>query len=72
MYKKLLEQVYKPSDFNLNGHVLIDQLTSHLEDKTNASSRNAINWNEPEKELEFWKKFLIDGNKKDLFSGLFL
>lgn len=70
MYKKLLEQVYKPSDFNLNGHVLIDQLTSHLEDKTNASSRNAINWNEPEKELEFWKKFLIDGNKKDLFSEI--
>ncbi|WP_424000645.1 pyridoxal phosphate-dependent decarboxylase family protein [Maribacter sp. IgM3_T14_3] len=70
MHKKLLEQVYKASDFNSNGHILIDQLTSHLEDKTNASSRNAINWNEPEKELEFWKNFLTDGDKKDLFSEI--
>ncbi|MGO4919047.1 pyridoxal phosphate-dependent decarboxylase family protein [Maribacter spongiicola] len=70
MHKKLLEQVYKASDFNLNGHILIEQLTSHLEDKTNASSRNAINWNEPEKELEFWKNFLTDGDKKDLFSEI--
>ncbi|WP_282075396.1 pyridoxal phosphate-dependent decarboxylase family protein [Maribacter aquivivus] len=67
MHKKLLEQVYKSSEFNSNGHILIDQLSSHLEDKLSASSRNAINWNEPEKELEFWKKFLTDGDKKDLF-----
>jgi L-2,4-diaminobutyrate decarboxylase len=70
MHKKLLEQVYKTSDFNSNGHLLIDQLTSHLEDKLNATSRNTINWNEPEKELEFWKKFLTDGNNKDLFSEI--
>ncbi|WP_324026625.1 aminotransferase class V-fold PLP-dependent enzyme [Maribacter sp. BPC-D8] len=67
MHKKLLEQVYNTSDFNSNGHILIDQLTSHLEDKLNASSRNAINWNEPEKELEFWKIFLTDGIETDLF-----
>lgn len=70
MHKKLLEQVYKTSDFNLNGHLLIDQLTSHLEDKLNASSRNAINWNDPEKELLFWKHFLINGNEKDLFQEI--
>ena len=67
MHKKLLEQVYNTPEFNSNGHILIDQLTSHLEDKLNASSRNTINWNEPEEELEFWKKFLADGIETDLF-----
>ncbi|TDT45593.1 L-2,4-diaminobutyrate decarboxylase [Maribacter spongiicola] len=67
MHKKLLEQVYNTSEFNSNGHILIDQLTSHLEDKLNASSLNTINWNEPEKELEFWKNFLTDGIETDLF-----
>jgi len=70
MHKKLLAQVYKVSDFNRNGHQLIEQLTSHLEDKLNATSHKAINWNEPEKELEFWKKFLSNGDSKDLFKEI--
>lgn len=70
MHKELLEQVYNTTDFNKNGHILIDQLTTYLEDKLNAASRNAINWNEPEKELLFWKDFLINGNKKDLFQEI--
>ncbi|SIQ54629.1 pyridoxal phosphate-dependent decarboxylase family protein [Maribacter ulvicola] len=70
MHKKILEQVYKISDFKLNGYLLIDQLTSHLEDKLKASTPNAINWNEPEKELEFWNDFLIHGDSKDLFKEI--
>tara|TARA_R110000737_G_scaffold182045_1_gene205391 strand:- start:167 stop:1591 length:1425 start_codon:yes stop_codon:yes gene_type:complete len=70
MHKELLEQVYNTSDFNTNGHSLIDQLTSHLENKLNDISRNAINWNEPEKELQFWKAFLSDGDSKDMFQEI--
>jgi len=70
MNKKLLEQVYNTSDFNSNGHQLIDQLTSHLEDKLHTSSRNAIDWNNPENELEFWRDFLSNGNSEDLFKEI--
>ena len=70
MHKEILEQVYSVSDFNKNGHLLIEKLTSHLEDKINAKSRNAINWNEPEQELKFWKDFLVYGNQKELFQEI--
>ncbi|APQ15915.1 pyridoxal phosphate-dependent decarboxylase family protein [Maribacter hydrothermalis] len=70
MNKKLLLKVYNVEEFNSNGHLLIDQLTSHLEDKLNAYSKNAINWNEPEHELKFWKDFLKNGSKKDLFKEI--
>jgi len=70
MNKEILQKVYQVSDFNKKGHLLIDQLTSHLEDKINANSQNAINWNEPEQELKFWKDFLVHGNEKDLFQEI--
>ncbi len=70
MQKELLNKVYNPSDFNEKGHLLINQLTAHLEDKLKAKSRNAIHWNEPEEELEFWKEFLKNGNEQDLFQEI--
>lgn len=70
MHKKLLEQVYNTSNFNANGHELIDQLTSHLEDKLNGNSRNAIQWNDPANELQFWKDFLKNGDSKNLFQEI--
>jgi L-2,4-diaminobutyrate decarboxylase len=70
MHKKLLQQVYSSSDFKSNGHALIDQLTAHLEDKLNGKSPNAIHWNDPENELQFWKDFLFHGNNKNLFQEI--
>ncbi|MEP2687341.1 pyridoxal phosphate-dependent decarboxylase family protein [Maribacter dokdonensis] len=70
MHKKLLQQVYSSSDFNTNGHALIDQLTAHLEDKLNGKSPNAIHWNDPEDELQFWKDFLYHGNSKNLLQEI--
>ena len=70
MHNEILQKVYQVSDFNENGHLLIDQLTTHLEDKLNANSRNAINWNKPEQELKFWKYFLVYGNQKELFQEI--
>lgn len=70
MFTKLLEKVYSASDFKNNGHILIDQLTAHLEEKLHNKSRKAIPWNEPEKEVEFWKDFLTNGDEKDFFKEI--
>ncbi|WP_300020820.1 aminotransferase class V-fold PLP-dependent enzyme [uncultured Maribacter sp.] len=70
MNKKLLEQVYNTSDFNTNGHQLIDQLTLHLKDKLNETSKKAINWYNPDDELEFWRNFLINGDSNNLFKEI--
>jgi len=70
MYNELLKQVYNPSDFKKKGHLLIDQLTTHLEDKLLKKTRDAIPWNEPEQELHFWRDFFINGDQKDLFKEI--
>lgn len=70
MNNEILKQVYSPSEFKTNGHVLIDQLTAHLEEKLFNTSRNAIPWNEPEKELQFWRDFLDNGDERDLFKEI--
>ncbi len=70
MHNEILQKVYQVSDFNENGHLLIDQLTAHLEEKLNTNSRNAINWNKPEQELKFWKNFLVHGDEKNLFQEI--
>jgi L-2,4-diaminobutyrate decarboxylase len=67
MNASLLQQVYDTEAFRKKGHELIDQLADHLEDKLQQKSENAIHWNEPEKELEFWKTFLQNGDKNQLF-----
>lgn len=70
MNKSILKSVYSPESFKEMGHRLIDDLTKHLDDKINEKSGKAINWNAPENELQFWKEFLIQGNKNDLFKEI--
>jgi len=70
MHKKLLERVYQSSEFNKRGHLLIDQLSAHLTETLETPSKNVIDWNEPENELQFWKDFLKHGNEKDLFKEI--
>ncbi|TLP79085.1 pyridoxal phosphate-dependent decarboxylase family protein [Maribacter sp. ACAM166] len=70
MNNELLKQVYNPSHFKNNGHLLIDQLATHLDDKLHKKSRNAIPWNEPDQELQFWREFFIHGDKNDLFKEI--
>lgn len=67
MNKSLLEQVYSTEVFRKKGHELIDQLADHLDDKLHQRSGNAIHWNEPENELEFWETFLKKGEANQLF-----
>ncbi len=70
MNTTLLQQVYDSETFRKQGHQLIDQLADHLEGKLQQKYGNAIYWNEPEKELEFWKTFLQKGDKNQLFSEI--
>ena len=70
MHKELLRQVYQPEHFKEKGHVLIDQLSQHLDDKLNGKSTNAIHWKEPDEELNFWREFLVNGNDDDLFQEI--
>jgi L-2,4-diaminobutyrate decarboxylase len=70
MHKELLERVYQSLDFKIKGHLLIDRLSDHLAEKQNGQSKNVINWNEPENELQFWKDFLKNGNENDLFKEI--
>ena len=70
MHKELLKEVYQPEHFKEKGHVLIDQLSQHLDDKLNGKSTNAIHWKEPDEELNFWREFLVNGNDDDLFQEI--
>ncbi|WP_027075691.1 pyridoxal phosphate-dependent decarboxylase family protein [Maribacter antarcticus] len=70
MDKSLLHTVYDTEIFRKKGHELIDQLADHLEDKLQQNSGNAIHWNEPDKELAFWKAFLEKGDENQLFSEI--
>lgn len=67
MEKSLLEKAYDPEDFRERGHRLVDELADHLADKLSGESGKAIHWNEPEEELQFWQKFLANGDKNALF-----
>ncbi len=70
MDNSLLQKVYNTDIFRKKGHELIDQLADHLEDTLTQKSGKAIHWNEPEKELEFWKSFLHKGDNDLLFSEI--
>ncbi|RRQ48184.1 aminotransferase class I/II-fold pyridoxal phosphate-dependent enzyme [Maribacter algicola] len=70
MDKNLLAKVYSPLNFQKRGYQLIDELTAHLDDKLNEKSEKAINWNDPEEELKFWKDFLKNGDENDLFKTI--
>ncbi|QLG43959.1 pyridoxal phosphate-dependent decarboxylase family protein [Costertonia aggregata] len=70
MDKSILKKAYATDDFRKRGHQLVDELADHLEDKLQEKSRKAIQWNEPDTELEFWNDFLQNGNKNTLFSQI--
>lgn len=70
MNNNLLKAAYSSEDFQKRGYRLIDELAEHLDDKINEKSGNAIHWNEPEDELNFWKDFLKNGKEEKLFSEI--
>ena len=67
MDKSLLQKAYAPDHFRELGHKLIDQLADHIHHTTAGLNSKTLVWNTPDKELQFWKKFLEEGNNKDFF-----
>ncbi|MBT8298118.1 MAG: pyridoxal-dependent decarboxylase, partial [Maribacter sp.] len=70
MENKILQSAYSPQNFRKRGHQLIDQLADHLDKTLNEKYDKVIQWNLPEYEYVFWKKFLADGNQAHLFSEI--
>ncbi|NND16157.1 MAG: aminotransferase class V-fold PLP-dependent enzyme, partial [Eudoraea sp.] len=70
MENKILQSAYSPENFRKRGHQLIDQLADHLDKTLNEKYDKVIQWNLPEDEYVFWKKFLADGNQAHLFSEI--
>lgn len=70
MEENILRKVYSPVDFQESGQDLVNLLSAHLDDKLHEKSGEAIHWKNPEDELKFWKDFLVQGDKKDLFKHI--
>ncbi|MFS4415290.1 pyridoxal phosphate-dependent decarboxylase family protein [Maribacter sp. 2307ULW6-5] len=67
MKKSLLAQVYDPESFREQGHALIDQLADHLLENLGEKGGRAIAYRHPDTELAFWRSFMEDGKKEQLF-----
>ena len=51
------------------GRALIKTLVDHL-NTAKTGNQKTIHWNTSEKELQFWKDFLKNGDKNDFFSSI--
>jgi len=68
MDDNLLKSIYSPEEFEKNASKLSKEIKNHLQKTTTAKATKTLNWNEPEKELDFWKTFLENGKNEDFFS----
>lgn len=60
----IFSKVFDPVDFQRKGHALIDLLSEHITSVVNGKVK-AIPWESPEKQLEFWKRDLNEGQVTD-------
>ncbi len=70
MKKTLLEKVYSSEKFEELGHQLIENLGRHIKQTTSGHKPKTLEWKTPEKELEFWKEFLINNKEEDFFTTI--
>ncbi|MEM6893296.1 MAG: aminotransferase class V-fold PLP-dependent enzyme [Bacteroidota bacterium] len=67
MSNSLLQVVYDSQNLQETGEKLLGLISNHLEQTTSGKKSHTLVWNEPEKELEFWKRFLNSGDTNDFF-----
>lgn len=70
MKKSILEKVYSPSEFELLGRRILKELSEHLSNTIQEKNDKTIEWNTPEKELQFWTDFLENGRKESFISEI--
>ncbi|HYK77261.1 MAG TPA: aminotransferase class I/II-fold pyridoxal phosphate-dependent enzyme [Daejeonella sp.] len=54
--KDLIKTAYSATNFKEDGLALIELLAKHISDSTDLKDEKTINWETPEKQLEFWQK----------------
>ena len=64
MENELLKKLYSEQDFEVVGTQVLKELGKHLSNTVNERNENTINWNTPEKELQFWSDFLENGTNE--------
>lgn len=67
MTANLFKKIYSPEEFEKNSLILLAQIKAHIQNTTSGKALKTLNWNEPEKELDFWKSFLENGENEDFF-----
>ena len=70
MKSSILEKVYSPSEFELLGRRILKELSEHLSNTIQEKNDKTIEWNTPEKELQFWTDFLENGRKESFISEI--
>jgi L-2,4-diaminobutyrate decarboxylase len=67
----LLHRAFDPEDFRRRGHDLIDRLADLLDRCETRTEERVIPWEEPEKQLAFWKAWLENpGDQPDFFQAV--
>ncbi|SEK37203.1 L-2,4-diaminobutyrate decarboxylase [Aquimarina amphilecti] len=57
-----LQKIYKPSDFREIGHQLVDMLADHLSQVQSNREQPVLKFQDPEKELAYWKDDISSNN----------
>lgn len=67
MKESLLKKLYNKEGFKIASEKLLEEVANHIENTTSGTNPKTLNWNTPEKELQFWKGFLNNGNIEEFF-----
>lgn len=70
MKESVLQELYNSENFQDKSEQLLALVTKHLENSLSGNKQKTLTWNQPEKELAFWKDFLKNGNQEDFFSEI--
>ena len=67
----LLQKAYDPDLFRKEGHELVEQLASYLENSINGTTKKVIDWNQPDDLYDQWKDYFEkDVSSQQFFSDL--
>ena len=66
-----LDKAFDAQEFEALGRQLLADIRAHLENTTQGKNAKTLVWNEPEKELKFWRNYLENGAPEDFFQEIF-
>ncbi|WP_445385336.1 pyridoxal phosphate-dependent decarboxylase family protein [Robiginitalea sp. IMCC44478] len=68
MDQNLLQKAFNPDHFLAAGNMLMEQLHAHLQLSTKGVAPQVLQWEDPDKQLAYWKEFMTSGNPEQFFS----